>query len=87
MTYALNFLRKAREQLNELDSSLKRRIGKVLDRVCVNPDHFVVRLVGYPDYKVKVGKYRVIVSIDRANKVITVLRVDLRKKVYKKPFL
>jgi len=42
------------------------------------------KLKGYSDvYRIRVGDYRIIYYVDKKGKIVLVLRVDLRKRVYK----
>ena len=51
------------------------------EKAALNPEHFLERLKGFPYFKIKVGKYRVIVIWEK-DITIYALLVDLRKKVY-----
>jgi mRNA interferase RelE/StbE len=82
--YDLRISKKAIRQLFNLDSAIRKRVFKSLERIRFRPESFIIKLVGYPDFKLRVGDYRAILSVDKAKKIITLLRVNHRKKVYKK---
>lgn len=82
--YELIFSEKAVKQLNKLELPIQERIIKVLNRVKFRPEAHVKKLVGDPGCSLRVGDYRVIVDIDRGILAILVIKIDHRKKVYKK---
>jgi len=43
----------------------------------------VIKLVGDPGYRLRVGDYRVILDIDEGNLFILVIKIGHRKKIYK----
>jgi mRNA interferase RelE/StbE len=84
MTYEVQFDPKATEFLNTLDKELRHRIFKKILSTKSNPFHFFERLVERGDYKLKVGKYRIIADIDMNQKIIFITLIGHRKNVYEK---
>jgi mRNA interferase RelE/StbE len=82
--YDIEFTEDAKRQFLKLDKSIQERIGSVLERVRILPEHFVEKLVGEPGYKLRVGDYRVILDIINQDLIILVLEVSHRKNIYKK---
>ena len=82
MTYEILFSAKATKQLTKMEKSVQERIVAVLERARTRPDAHIIKLVGDPGYKLRVGDYRVIVDIDIENLQILVLKVGHRKSVY-----
>lgn len=74
----------ARKEFLNLDKDMQERITLVLDRIKVRPHHFCIRLSGTLAYRLRVGKYRVILDINEKLKRVEVLRIGHRKTVYKK---
>ncbi len=70
---------KALEELNKVDSE---RILEKIETVSKTPFHYVKRLKGVPLYSLRIGKYRVIMSIERERLVILILEIGNRKNVY-----
>lgn len=75
---------KAKRQLAKLPKEILDRIGNALERIRIRPEHFVLRLVGSPYYRLRVGDYRVIMDILKEKLVILVLEVGHRKNIYDK---
>ncbi len=73
---------KAKRQLEKLSGDLRDRIGNALERIRIRPNHFVLRLVGSPYFRLRVGDYRVILNILDDKLVILVLEVGHRRNIY-----
>ncbi len=71
------------EFLNKLPKEVKERIFDKVISTKNNPHHFFERLTGRKDYKLKIGDYRVIASINEGERRIEVVFVGHRKNVYK----
>jgi mRNA interferase RelE/StbE len=84
MNYEVRFDQKAVDFLNTLDKGLKERIFKKILSAKSDPFHFYERLVGRDDYKLKVGKYRIIADIDVNNRLISITLIGHRKNIYEK---
>ncbi|MFH1199695.1 MAG: type II toxin-antitoxin system RelE/ParE family toxin [Candidatus Micrarchaeota archaeon] len=66
-----------------LPKELRQRIFEKAAAAKENPEHFFKRLEGRPDYKLRVGDYRLIADIDHGRQRIEVTLIDHRKRVYK----
>ena len=80
--YEIKFEKKALEELSKLEQDIKERIWNKLQACKGNPFHFLEHLEDIKGYKLRVGDYRIIVDIDKTSKIIWVLKVGHRKKVY-----
>ncbi|MBS3091868.1 type II toxin-antitoxin system RelE/ParE family toxin [Candidatus Pacearchaeota archaeon] len=80
--YEIKFTDKAKIQFLKLENEIQERMGSVLERIKIRPDHFVEKLVGEPGYKLRVGDYRVILDIDNNQLIILILKVGHRKNIY-----
>ena len=49
-----------------------------------NPEHFLEKLTGMLEYKIRVGDYRVILLFDKANQKLRIQAVGHRKNIYKR---
>lgn len=73
----------------DFDKILEPFFSKILsgiDNLAVNPRNFnVKKLIGKQNqYRLRVGNYRVLFSIDENNKNIRIARILHRKEAYKK---
>jgi mRNA interferase RelE/StbE len=75
---------KAKKQLSKLSKEIIDRIGNALERIKIRPHSFVLRLVGSPYYRMRVGDYKVILDIINDKLVIMVIEVGHRKNIYDK---
>jgi len=73
---------KAKKQLSKLSPDMRDRIGIALERIRIRPQHFVLRLVGSPYYRLRVGDYRVILDIINERLVIMIIEIGHRKNIY-----
>ena len=74
----------ALQNLEELEKKIRKRIFEKIHSTKENPFHYFERLTGRDEYKLRIGNYRVIATIDESIKRISILFVDHRKNVYKK---
>lgn len=84
MNYGITFDEKAIEQLEKYPKEIKNRIFNKLQSTKNNPYHFFEKLEGRPEYKLRVGNYRVIADISDKKINILVLYIGHRKNVYKR---
>jgi mRNA interferase RelE/StbE len=75
----------AKRTLDGLSKQIKERIIGALDRLAENPRHHgVTKLEAEADlYRVRVGNYRVIYSIEDQQLVVLVLKIGHRREVYR----
>jgi mRNA interferase RelE/StbE len=81
--YELVYSKVSSKHLRKLDRPAQERIVSALERIRIRPQDFVVRLVGQPYYKLRVGDYRVILDLDRGRLIILVIEIGHRRNVYK----
>jgi len=70
--------------LKKLEKNERERIKEKLLISSKDPFHTFERLHGFPLFKLRIGKYRVISKILTMKKEIILLSVSHRKKAYKK---
>ncbi len=80
--YNVLFSDPAKKEFRQLDPETQTRVIEVLERIRFRPLHFVMRLSGSHAYRLRVGKYRIILDIDEANGSITILKIGNRENVY-----
>ncbi|MFA6072601.1 MAG: type II toxin-antitoxin system RelE/ParE family toxin [Candidatus Woesearchaeota archaeon] len=80
--YELVFTSKSEKQLEKLSPIIQDRIIRSLERIRIRPEAYIHRLVGVPDYKFRVGDYRIILNIDKGKLIILVISLGHRKHIY-----
>ena len=82
MPWRLEYTESARRDLRDLDHAVAQQVLRKLDSVKGDPMRSMKRLKGGRDWRLRVGDWRVIVRIDAASELATVLRVGHRSVVY-----
>lgn len=76
--------RKASKELNKIPNAFARKISKELLNLGINPFTAKSRkLTGEENYRIRIGVYRAIYTVDKKKKVIKILRIRHRKDVYR----
>lgn len=84
MAYTIEFLKTAAEELAALPKANQRRIAaKIALRDNPRPPGVKMLAGGDKLYRLRVGDYRVIYSIDGKKLVVLVIRIGHRKEVYR----
>jgi mRNA interferase RelE/StbE len=82
MAYSLLFADKAQKQLGKIPKIHASRIIDKIESITEDPHRYVEGCEGYPCFHQRIGNYRVILELNDTDRVIEVLKVGLRKKVY-----
>ena len=82
MTFELKYTEPALKDLKKLEHIMKDRIIAALERIRIRPKGYIIKLVGDPRYKLRVGDYRVLIEIDNEKQILLVHRIRHRKNVY-----
>ncbi len=82
MSYHVLLSEDAKRTLLKLDKAVAGRIVKKLESAKEDPLPYLKRLEGVPLFSLRVGDYRLIISVDFEKKAVLVIRVGHRKKVY-----
>lgn len=82
--YKIIFDKRSLRELNKLDKGIKERVWNKLQDSKQDPFHFFEKLTEIDGFKLRVGDWRVIADLDRANQVINVLRISHRSNIYEK---
>lgn len=82
--YDLRITTSAAKSLMKLPRVEQKRIRTAIDSLPANPrPHGVTKLSGTTDsYRIRVGSYRVVYTLDDGELVIVVVRIGHRKEVY-----
>lgn len=83
MTYKVMWTRKALHQLDKVDKGVQKRMLERIESMLDDPLGSVKRLKGFNLYSLRVGDYRMILSIENKVMVVIVLDVGHRSTVYK----
>ena len=79
--YNIEWKEHALQDIEKLENSIARRILKKIDELAENPfSKDIKKLKGYDDFRLRVGDYRVIFSIEQ--NTIQILKVGHRKNIY-----
>ncbi len=83
--YAVNFRRSAEKDMRRLDTSVRRRVLREIESLSADPRPDGCRkLHGSDDaYRIRVGEYRVIYTIDDAVLIVAIERVRHRSDAYR----
>ena len=84
MPYEVRWTDTSLGQLGKLEKNLKIKIVEKVSSVSDKPFSFVKRLTGSKLYSLRVGDYRVIMSIENGTMLIFVLEIGHRSKIYQK---
>ena len=83
MVYKILVTETAKKQLAKINRQDAKRIDVMLREIEEDPFHYVTRLVGLELYKLRVGDYRVLMSIQKYRMLIMVAEISHRSNVYK----
>ncbi len=81
--YSVEFSETAEKQLNKLPRGIQARIISSLERIRIRPQAYILRLVGSPYFRLRVGDYRLILDVREDKLVIFVIEVGHCKNIYK----
>ena len=81
--YKIEFDIKSIDYLNKQEKKIKERIFNKIISTKEKPLRYFEKLANRKEYKLRVGKYRVIADIDKKLKIIKIRMIDHRKKIYK----
>ena len=83
MPFKIVWDEKAYDSLNKLELPISRRIFKKVEELSENPfSKDIKKLKGHNDFRLRVGDYRIIFSIEQ--NTIQILKVGHRKNVYER---
>ena len=81
--FELFFTAEAKKFLKKLHEEDQKRVIATLERCRIRPHSHVKKLVSSPYFRLRVGKYRVILDIKSGKLLILVLEIGQRKNIYK----
>ena len=82
--YEIRIKRSAEKDLNDLPRSAFERISEAILSLAVEPrPHDIQKLRGLDAYRIRVGDYRVLFTIDDETRVVEIVAIGHRKDVYR----
>jgi mRNA interferase RelE/StbE len=84
MSFVVLWPEDVRKQLSKMERKIADRIVSKVESIRNNPFLFVAKIKDSDFYRLRVGDYRVIMSIDRGKMVILVIEIGHRRNIYKK---
>jgi mRNA interferase RelE/StbE len=83
--YTVTLARSAAKELDALQAGIAERVFHAIEKLAGNPrPSGVVKLQGFKNlWRVRVGEYRVVFSLDEQKRVVDVAHVRHRKDVYR----
>ncbi|MFZ1076328.1 MAG: type II toxin-antitoxin system RelE/ParE family toxin [Nitrosotalea sp.] len=83
MVYNILITETAKKQLAKVDRQNAIRIDKKLREILHDPFLYITRLANLELYKLRVGDYRVLMSIQKNRLIIVVVEISHRRNAYK----
>jgi len=83
MKYDVKWTETSLNQLKKLDKTIAERIIDKVDKIRETPFKFVKKLKEFNLFRLRVGDYRVIMSIEKNKMIIFVLEVGHRRVIYR----
>ena len=84
MTYSVEWSPKAKQRLSKLEKKMIKRIISKVENIKDNPFRYLKKLTNDRRFRLRVGDYRVLITVSQSEKMVKVLTVGHRKYIYKK---
>lgn len=87
MVWDIQWSKTAETQLAKIlksNKNIAQQIVTKLDEIVDDPYTFTEKLVGFNLHKMRVGSYRIILSLEEQKMIIFVVQVGHRSKIYEK---
>lgn len=83
--YKIEISKTAERQFTKLGEKDQLRIARVINQLAVDPHPQGCRkLTGYKDvFRIRVGNYRIIYSVEKKRLIIIILKIGHRKDIYR----
>ena len=83
--WTLDYAKSADKDIGRLDPPIQKRVIEALEKLTADPHSGALRkLKNRPEHKVRVGDWRILVTLDEKTKTIQVVRVLPRGRAYKR---
>jgi len=84
MKYEVKWTKTSIDQLKKLDKTIAERIIDKVEKISENPFNYVKKLREFDLFRLRIGDYRIIMSIEKNKMIIFVLEVGHRRVIYRK---
>ena len=81
--YELILSPRAIKQIKKFEKYIQQRIISTLERIRIRPESYLIKLIGDPGYKLRIGDFRLYIDLNRNINRIEVTRIGHRKNIYK----
>lgn len=82
--YRVRYERQAARQLDDLPLEVYRRVDSAIEHLALNPrPPGCLKLSAEEGYRIRIGKYRVLYTVDDQTKSITIYRVKHGSQAYR----
>ena len=82
MPHKVEFLPSAAREFRKLPEDVRRRVGRTIDALAIEPRPDGVKKLSDGTYRVRVGDYRILYRVQDEILLIIVVRVRHRKEAY-----
>lgn len=85
--WSLSFTKEAEKELENLNSPVRQRVIEKIQWLENNSNSVFHKELSRDlknSYKLRIGDWRVIYTLDETNSIIVIIQIDHRSKVYKK---
>ena len=82
MNYQIIWTREAQNDLNKLQREIILRIVAKVEATKDNPIRYLKKLVNKKEWSLRVGDYRLLITLDQNNEELKVLKIGHRKHIY-----
>ena len=80
--YELKWDKKALDFLSKLEKDIRQRIWDKIQLCKINPFHYLEHLEEIEGFKLRVGDYRVIISVNNPTNTLNIEKIGHRKNIY-----
>jgi mRNA interferase RelE/StbE len=85
MAFEVRWTESSFKKLQKLDTSVQRRIIDKLEQAALTDPYAVAKkLTGFNLYSIRIGEYRLILSIEKSRLIVFVVDVGHRSKIYRR---
>lgn len=84
MIYEIEFKKSARKEINKLPPEVAKEILKIIYSLATKPrPPHAKKMVGGAGWRLRIGSYRVIYTIEDKLLIIVIIRIGHRKDIYR----
>jgi mRNA interferase RelE/StbE len=84
MKWRVVFARSAEKELSKLSSEMQMRIGRAIRSLEADPfPPTAKRLKGREEFRIRVGDYRILYTVENNSRLLTVSAIGHRREVYR----